>query len=68
VPRRKGDDQFEPDPDEFHVESVGALHQLTDKNPPGEPFKPNKFPMGFDLRPKVHRKKHKPWRRVRPAK
>jgi hypothetical protein len=71
MPRKpKQDDRFEADPDEFRLGGgdVGSIVQLSDKNPPGEPFKPNKFPMGFDLRPKVHRKKHKPWRRVRPAK
>lgn len=68
MPRRKSDDPAEPDPDDFRIESVGALHQLTDKNPPGEPFKPVSHPMGFDLRPNVHRKKHRKWRKVRPVK
>ena len=66
--RPKHGDEFEPDPDDFRIEAVGALHQLSDKNPPGEPFKHKTYPMGFDLRPGVHKRKHRKWRRVSPAK
>jgi hypothetical protein len=67
VPRRKSDDPdvFAPDPDEFRIESVGSVLTLTEKELPGKPFKPAKHPLGFDLRPGVHRKKHRKWRKVR---
>ena len=60
----------EPDPDEFRLggSDVGSIVQLSDKNPPGEPFKHKRFPIGFDLRPGVHKKRHRKWRKVREIK
>lgn len=63
-PPRKSEDE---DVDEFRIESVGSIAQLSDKNPPGEPFKPKRYPLGFDLRPNIHSKRHRKWRKVRPA-
>ena len=64
MPKRRN---CEDDPDEFRIESVGSVTQLSDKNPPGEPFKHSKFPLGFDLRPGIHKRKHRKWRKVRPV-
>lgn len=64
MPPRKSEDD---DPDEFRLSGsdVGSIVQLSDKNPPGEPFKHKRHPMGFDLRPGVHKKRHRKWRKVR---
>jgi hypothetical protein len=68
MPRRKSNE--EPDPDDFRLggSDVGSIVQLSDKNPPGEPFKPKRYPLGFDLRPGVHKKRHRRWRKVRAIK
>jgi hypothetical protein len=63
VPRRKSDE--EQDPDEFRVESVGSIVTLTEKEPPGKPYEKARFPMGFDIRPGVHKRKARKWRKVR---
>lgn len=67
MPRRKSEDE---DPDEFRLggSGVGSIVQLSDKNPPGEPFKTKRYPLGFDLRPGVHKRKHRKWRSVGPMK
>lgn len=65
--RRKSDG--DPDPDDFRLggADVGSIVQLSDKDPPGKPFPHTKadFPMGFDIRPGVHKKRAKRWRNVR---
>lgn len=65
MPTRRADDE---DPDEFRLggSDVGSIVQLSDKNPPGEPFKPKRAMLGFDLRPNVHKRKHRKWRSVSP--
>lgn len=68
MPRRRSDDPPDNDPDEYRIESVGSIVQLSDKDPPGKPFPHARFPMGFDTRPGVHKRKNRKWRRVRPLK
>ncbi len=64
MPRRRNTE--DPDPDDFRLggSDVGSIIQLSDKNPPGEPFKVKRYPLGFDLRPNVHKKRHRRWRSV----
>ena len=68
MPRKANEPEI--DPDEFRLggSDVGSIVQLSDKNPPGEPFKTKRYPLGFDLRPGVHKRKHRKWRSVGPMK
>jgi len=63
--RRKSDE--EQDQDEFRLggSDVGSIIQLSEKEPQGTQFQKARFPMGFDIRPGVHRKRAKRWRKVR---